>query len=194
VTATKEVKKEQSALEDYGVIYLSGEINEQVSEQVCRSIIEINMTKSVDCIQMIINSQGGSVSDGFAIIDMMTWSRLAVRTTGLGMLASMALLIFMAGQKGHRVITPRVSLLSHRYSWWVRGKHSELIARRKEEDLVHTRIVDHYLRHTKVKTHEELQKTLLCDVDTWLRAEEAVAYGIADIIEGVAMADVPVQS
>jgi ATP-dependent Clp protease, protease subunit len=124
----------------------------------------------------------------------MGWSRLPVRTTGLGMLASMALLIFMAGNKGHRVITPRVSILSHRYSWWVMGKHSELIARRKEEDLTHTRIVDHYLRHSNIKTVDELHKSLLCDVDKWLTAEEAVTFGLADIIEGGPLAAVPVQS
>lgn len=181
-------------LDDYGIIYLSGEIGGHTSESVCQKIIEINITKNVDCIQMIINSPGGSIADGFAIIDMMEWSRLPVRTTGLGILASMALLIFMAGKKEHRVITPRVSILSHRYSWWSAGKHSELIARRKEEDLTHARIMDHYLRHTSVKDEEELQKTLLRDVDTWLTAGEAVKYGIADVIEGDGLTETEVSS
>jgi ATP-dependent Clp protease protease subunit len=180
----KDTKKSDRSLEDYGVIYLSGSIDQGTSESVCKQIIEINLGRTVDCIQMIINSPGGSVSDGFAVIDMMAWSRLPVRTTGLGMLASMALLIFMAGERGHRVITPRVSILSHRYSWWVMGKHSELIAHRKEEDLVHARIVDHYLRHTSVSSADELHETLLADTDTWCSAEDAVRYGIADVVEG----------
>jgi ATP-dependent Clp protease protease subunit len=96
----------------------------------------------------------------------------------------MGLLVFMAGAKGHRVLTPRVSILSHRYSWWCFGSHSELIARRKEEDLAHRRIVDHYLHHTKIASVEELQRTLLREVDTWLTAEEALRYGVADVIEG----------
>ncbi len=66
------------------------------------------------------------------------------------------------------------------------GNHSELVARRKEEDLVHARIVEHYQRHTGIEDVEELQRTLLRDVDTWLTAEEAVKFGIADIVEAPA--------
>ena len=173
---------ERSTLDDHGIIYVSGAIDEAKSEDICKRIIEANM-QSLDCIQLIINSPGGSVHAGFAIIDVMQWSRLPVRTTGLGIIASMGLLIFMAGQKGHRVLTPRVSVLSHRYSWWNFGNHSELIARRKEEDLTHRRILDHYAAHTGLKTDEDLQKVLLRDTDTWLSAEEAVAHGIADVID-----------
>ena len=190
---TKEAEQTKGGLEEHGVIYLSGGIDDGVSETVCKQIIEINLTKTVDCIQMIINSPGGAVSDGFAIIDMMEWSRLPIRTTGLGMIASMGLLVFMAGDKGQRVITPRVSVLSHRYSWWSIGNHSELIAKRKEEDLTHARIVDHYLRHTSLDTVDELHKSLLRDVDTWLTAEDVLKYGIADIVEGQAISPVEVQ-
>ena len=180
----KKDDRSNRGLEDYGVIYVSGSIEGGTSETVCKQIIEINLSKSVSCIQLIINSPGGSVSDGFAIIDMMEWSRLPVRTTGLGMLASMALLIFMAGAKGQRVITPRVSILSHRFSWWSFGNHSELIAKRKEEDLTHQRILDHYIRHTSLNSAEEVQAHLLRDVDSWLTAEEALRFGVADVVEG----------
>jgi len=190
----KKDDRSSRGLEDHGVIYVSGSIDQGTSESVCKQIIEINLTGQVSCIQLIINSPGGSVSDGFAIIDMMGWSRLPVRTTGLGMLASMALLIFMAGAKGQRVITPRVSILSHRYSWWSFGNHSELIAKRKEEDLTHQRILDHYIRHTGLQTAEEVQAHLLRDVDTWLTAEEAVRFGVADVVEGGALAPAEVVS
>ena len=175
-------EKKDRGLDEYGILYVSGEIGGGTSETVCRKIIEMNL-RSLDCIQLIMNSPGGSVHDGFAILDVMEWSRLPVRTTGLGMLASMALLIFMAGAKGHRVITPRVSILSHRFSWWTFGNHSELVARRKEEDLTHARILEHYRTHTRLKTDEEIHKHLLRDVDTWLSASEAVELGIADVIE-----------
>ena len=174
--------KKSRGLDEYGIVYVSGEIDGGKSEHVCRKIIELNM-RPLDCIQLILNSPGGSVHDGFAILDVMEWSRLPIRTTGLGMLASMALLIFMAGSKGQRVLTPRVSLLSHRYAWWNFGKHSELIARRKEEDLTHARILDHYRRHTRIKSDAELQSFLLRETDTWLTAQEALDLGIADTIE-----------
>lgn len=177
-----EDSKTKDSLDELGIIYVGGEITPERSEQICRKIIELN-GRAHDCIQIILNSPGGSVHAGFAVIDVMEWSRLPVRTTALGMIASMSLLIFMAGQKGHRVVTPRVSILSHRFAWWNFGKHSELIARRKEEDLTHKRILDHYLAHTALKTTEQVHNTLLGDTDLWLTAEESVRHGIADLIE-----------
>jgi ATP-dependent Clp protease protease subunit len=173
----------EAALKERGIIYVSGTIDAAMAERVCTEIIEMNVQRSVDAIQFIVNSPGGSVSDGFAIIDMMEWSQLPIRMTGLGIIGSMGLLLFMAGAQGHRVITPRVSILSHRFLGWSIGNHSELIAKRKEEDHVHQRIVDHYLRHTTVGTAERLHQTLLREVDTWLTPEEAVSYGIADVIQ-----------
>jgi ATP-dependent Clp protease protease subunit len=181
---SRESAKEKG-LKDYGVIYLSGEIDNRASESVCKEIIEFNISGKVDHIQMIVNSPGGSCPDGFAIIDIMEWSRLPLYTTGIGMIASMGLLVFMAGFGGRRIITPRTSILSHRYSAMTRGNHSQLIASRKEQDLEHARIVDHYLRYSKIGSKEDLEKYLLRDVDTWLTPEEAVQFGLADCVEPI---------
>ena len=179
----KDTKNNEKGLKDYGIIYLSGAIENGVSENVCKEIIEFNITEKVDHIQLIINSPGGSCPAGFAIIDIIEWSRLPIYTTGIGMIASMGLLIFMTGQKGKRVITPRTSILSHRYSAMTWGNHSQLLAGRKEQDLEHQRIIDHYLHYSGIETKEKLEKNLLRDVDTWLTPEEAVQYGVADIVE-----------
>ena len=180
---SEEKSSEKNGLKDYGIIYISGSIDAGTSESVCREIIEINVAGEADSIQMIINSPGGSCYAGFAVIDMMEWSRVPVYTTGIGMVASMALLVFMTGRKGRRVITPRTSLLSHRYSAMAAGNHSQLIAGRKEEDILHSRIAEHYLQYSAVRSQEDLERFLLRDVDTWLSTEEAVQYGVADIIE-----------
>jgi len=179
------IKEEQKDhdLKDNGIIYISGLINEGTSESVCKEIIEYNIKGEVDHIQMIINSPGGSCPAGFAIIDMMEWSRIPVFTTGIGMIASMGLLIFMCGAKKRRIITERTSILSHRFSWISAGNHSQLLANRKEENLEHRRIVDHYLRYTSLKSQEELEAKLLREVDTWLAPEEAIDFGIADAVE-----------
>ena len=152
---------------------------------ICKNIIEMNISGEHSQIQMIINSSGGSVSSGFAIIDIMKWSRIPIYTTGLGMIASMGLLIFMTGEKGHRVVTPRTSILSHRFWSMGIGNHSQLLALRKEQDLMHKRILDHYIEHTNLKSVKELETTLLKDVDTWLNPEEALNMGIADTVEGM---------
>ena len=174
---------EKKGLDDYGIIFISGEIDQERAQSVCEKIIEINVAHNCDFIQLIINSHGGLCSAGFAIIDMMDWSRFPVYTTGVGIISSMALAVFMAGEKGHRVLTPRTSILSHRFSAFSYGNHSELLAKRKEEDLMHRRLLDHYIQHTKLKTDEEVVKKLLGDVDTWLTPQEAVELGIADVIQ-----------
>jgi len=178
-------KQRGKTLSDYGIIFVSGSIDEATSRDVCREIIEFNLRQNVDHIQMIINSAGGAMNAGFAIIDMMEWSALPIYTIGIGIIASMGLMIFMCGARGRRVITPRTSILSHRFSWVNLGHHSQLVAARKEEDLAHDRIVAHYQRYTSLKGRRELEETLLRDVDTWLTPKEALKYGIADIIEPV---------
>lgn len=179
----KEEQKEKHSLEDLGVIFISGVIETGLAESVCKSIIEMNLSGKLPHIQLMINSPGGDCAAGFSIIDMMQWSRLPVYTTGLGMVASMGLLLLMAGEKQHRIVTPRTSILSHRF-WSVNcGNHSQLIARRKEEDLLHQRILNHYLEHTNAKTIQELESTLLREVDTWLSAEDAIRYGLVDAID-----------
>ena len=179
----KDHANETKSLKDYGIIYVSGLLDDGSSQNVCQEIIEMNVTGEVDHIQMIINSSGGSCTAGFAIIDMMEWSRIPVYTTGIGMIASMGLLVFMAGEKGRRVVTPRTSILSHRYSSMTMGNHSQLIAGRKEEDLMHERIIQHYLSYSGIRERDILESSLLRDVDTWLTPEEAIGYGLVDIVE-----------
>jgi len=183
MTKKEEVQSKNDGLKDYGIIYLSGILDDSASEDVCKEIIEYNVTGKVDHIQLIINCPGGQTSAGFAIIDIMEWSKLPVYTTGIGMIASMGLLLFMTGKKGRRVITPRTSILSHRYSAMTIGNHSQLLAGRKEQDLAHDRIVEHYMNYSNINSKKGLEEYLLRDVDTWLSADEAVKYGIADIIE-----------
>lgn len=173
---------ERNGLDEYGVIFLYGPIDGGTARSVCEDILRINAEGEAEFIQLIINSNGGETSAGFAILDMMDWSQLPVYTTGVGMVASMGLVLFMAGERGHRVLTPRTSVLSHRYSAFSFGNHAELVARRKEEDFLHTRLIDHYVRFTNLRDGEEVTARLLRDVDTWLTPEEAVALGIADAI------------
>lgn len=178
-----EEKERRERDEQKGLMFITGGIGEGTAESVCKEIIKLNMENEVPWIQLMINSYGGYCHAGFAIIDMMEWSRIPVYTTGIGVIGSMGVLIFMAGEKEHRILTPRTSILSHRYSAIEVGNHSQLVATRKEHDLMHQRIINHYMQHTKLKTEEELNEKLLRDVDTWLTPEEAVTLGLADAVQ-----------
>lgn len=180
---TEKETTDNKSLNDHGIIFLSGGIDQSTAQVVCKEIIEYNLAKKVNRIQMIVNSPGGSCAEGFAIIDLMNWSRIPIYTIGVGMVASMGLLILMAGQKGRRVVTPNTSLLSHRFSTLSCGSHSQLVANRKIEDQLHERIVQHYLSHSSIKSKAELEKSILGDVDYWMNPEEALGFGVIDIIE-----------
>jgi len=133
-------------------------------------------------LTLIINSPGGSVTAAFALIDIMKGSTIPVHTVGLGMIASCGILTFMAGTKGHRVITPNTSILSHQYSWGSYGKEHELFARVREFELSTERMLEHYKKCTGLD-EAAIRKYLLPAKDVWLNAEEAVKYGIADEIK-----------
>jgi len=181
--ATKEKERQEKGLDDYGIIYLSGMIGEIKAEEICKQLIEFNIKGSINQVQMVINSPGGTCTAGFSIIDIMEWSSIPIYTTGIGIIASMGLLIFMTGEKGHRVVTPRTSILSHRFSATNFGNHSQLIAGRREEDMLHERILNHYMTYSGIKDRTELETHLLRDVDTWLTTGEAVRMGIVDVVE-----------
>jgi ATP-dependent Clp protease protease subunit len=179
---TEEEKK--STLEDRGIVFLTGAISPETVQPVIEKIIGATLKQDLEFIQLMVSSPGGSVDAGFALIDMMRWSRLPVYTTGYGLVASMGLAVLMAGEKGHRVVTPRCSLMSHRF--WTGGteNYSGLVARRKIEDLTHQRIVAHYLECGSLKAKEEVESQLLRDVDTWMDASEAKTFGLIDAVHG----------
>lgn len=148
-------------------------------------ILERNLAKNrPDAIRLVINSQGGELQSGFALIDVMEASRVPIWTYGLGSLCSAALTIFITGTKGKRFITRNTSILSHQFSWANYGKEHELIASVKEIDLTQKRLMDHYKKHTKM-TETNIRKYLLPPEDVWLSSVEAVKYGLADkVING----------
>jgi len=185
-----EGKETDKILREHGVITMFGEIDEVMADRVCQDIIGFNLAGGVNQIHLVINSPGGLCPAGFAIINMIEWSRIPVHTSGIGMIGSMALLVFMAGARGRRVITDKTSILSHRFSSMTTGNHSQLLASRKEQDLEHERIVEHYLAYSDVKSRTDLEEYLLRDVDTWLSPGEAIRFGLADIIDPVQIVDI----
>jgi len=128
---------------------------------------------------LMICSDGGNISDAFALIDVMKSSRIPIKTVGLGSVASAGLMIFLAGHTGRRVLTPNTSILSHQFSWGSSGKAHELFATVKEFELTQTRMVDHYRNCTGLDD-VTIREVLLPPQDVYLSAEEALKYNICD--------------
>jgi len=168
------------SLEDEGVLMLFGPVAGSSVEPLIRRILEHNLRRDRPHLRLYINSPGGSVDQGFALLDIMAWSRIPIYTTGMGQIASMALMVLMAGARGHRTLLPRTSVLSHRFSTTVAGTHADLLASRVHEDHVYSRILDHYARCTGIVDRLRLESELLRPTDRWLTAPEAVTLGLAD--------------
>ena len=167
---------------DHGIFILSDEITHVNTTDAIEFILECNLLAKKDRFQnitLIINSPGGDLTAAFALIDIMQGSRIPVHTLGLGQISSAGLLIFMAGKKGFRTLTPNTSILSHQYAWGSYGKEHELVAVIKEFTLTGKRMLNHYIKCTGM-TEKKVKEVLMPSSDVYLDATEAVKYNIAD--------------
>ena len=176
-------KDPSKLLQDNGMYVFMGEVAEDTIKPIIEWILVENhvVKKKKKELLLMICSDGGSMENAFALIDVMKSSGIPVKTVGLGSIASSGLLIFLAGTKGRRVLTPNTSILSHQYSWGSDGKHHELWAVTKEFGLAHDRMLQHYKECTGLD-EETIKIKLLPANDVYLSADEALALGICDYI------------
>ena len=135
-----------------------------------------------DLLNLIVCSPGGDLNAAFAMIDTMRGSAVPIRTIGLGQIASAGLMIFIAGKKGKRILTPNTSILSHQYSWGAFGKEHELFATVKEFDLTTKKMIQHYKKCTGL-TDAKIREVLLPPQDIWLSPLEAKKLGLCDEVK-----------
>ena len=142
-------------------------------------------------ITLFVNSPGGSVTAGLAIYDTMQFIKPDVATYVMGQAASMGSFLAQSGAKGKRFVLPESRTMIHRVSSGTRGTSGSVHvqdlqfedAKRSFEESVriNKRLTELYVRHnTAGKTYEELFETM--KFDTFLSADEAVAYGLADSV------------
>ena len=168
---------------DSGNFILMAGIDDASCEAAMRFIAYHNMKESpLERLTLIINSPGGSVSAAFALIDMMKTSNIPVDTLATGMIASCGVLLTMSGAK--RTVSETCQVMSHQYAWGKSGKHADLVANRKAEDMMHEQLVKHYMKCTK-KSRAFILKNLMPHEDVWLSAEEAKKMGIVDKVREI---------
>jgi ATP-dependent Clp protease protease subunit len=148
-------------------------------------IFEANFTdERPEMLNLIITSPGGDLNAAFALIDVMRGSAIPIRTIGLGQIASAGLMIFIAGEKGQRLLTPNTSILSHQYSWGAFGKEHELFATVKEFDLTTKKMIEHYKKCTGLP-EKKIREVLLPPQDMWLAPSEAKKLGLCDHVKDI---------
>lgn len=162
---------------------LMEDISLATSKTVVEWIFEANFAEErPELLNLIICSPGGDLNAAFDVIDTMRGSAIPVRTIGLGQIASAGLMIFIAGEKGQRILTPNTSILSHQYTWGAFGKEHELFATVKEFDLTTKKMISHYKKCTGL-TEAKIREILLPPQDIWLSPLEAKKLGICDEVK-----------
>lgn len=174
-------------LKENNIYLFMDDFNSESVAPVIEFILEKNLLPAATrpkYLTLIINSPGGEMSAAFALIDIMNGSSIPIHTLGIGQISSCGILTFMSGARGHRLLTPNTSVLSHQWSWGTYGKSHELLAITREFELTDERMLALYKKCTGLD-EKTIKKVLLPAHDVWLTAQDAVKYGIADKIKKV---------
>lgn len=170
------------SLTSMGVYMLFDEINDTSAKAACEFLLKSNLLfPSENVITLFINSPGGSVTDGWAIIDVMETSHVGIQTVGIGEIASMGATIFVAGDKGRRVLSKNAAVMTHQFAAYLYGKAHEMVAARKFHDKLENQFIQHFVKNTKM-TAKQVRDILLRESDTWLEPKECLKYGMCDIV------------
>ncbi len=161
------------------IIFLGGEIDDNVANLVIAQLLFLDHEDSKKDIHLYINSPGGSVTAGLAIIDTMNFIKSNVSTICVGIAASMGAMILSSGEKGKRFALPNSDIMIHQVVGGVEGQASdiEITAKKiiKKKDLLNK-----ILSQNTGKPVDQVAKDT--DRDYWMTSDEAKKYGIIDDI------------
>ncbi|HEX7724220.1 MAG TPA: ATP-dependent Clp endopeptidase proteolytic subunit ClpP [Candidatus Paceibacterota bacterium] len=159
------------------IVFLGGAIDDQVANLVIAQLLFLQSEDPKKEIQLYINSPGGSISAGLAIVDTMQHIKNPISTVCVGLAASMAAVILSCGDKGKRVALPNSEVLIHQPLGGAEGQAAdiEISARR----IIKMReVLNKMLAKNTGQTLAKIEKDV--DRDYFMDADEAKKYGIID--------------
>ena len=159
------------------IVFVSGEIEDEMANAIVAQLLFLQAEDSKKEISMYINSPGGSVTAGLAILDTMRMVKCPVATYCVGQAASMGAILLSAGEKGKRHALPNARIMIHQPWGGAQGKASDIEITAKEI-LRLKEILNGILAEASGKTVEEVTKDT--DRDHFMSAEEAKMWGIVD--------------
>ncbi len=160
------------------VVHLVGPVTDEVAASITAQLLQLEAEGDED-IYLYINSPGGSVNAGLAIYDTMQYISPDVVTVCIGHAASMGAVILSGGAKGKRCILPHSEVMIHQPSGGMEGQASEILI--AAEHIKETKqVLNEILADNCQKDIKEIEKDT--DRDHWLKAQEAIEYGIVDRI------------
>ncbi|QYJ03453.1 ATP-dependent Clp protease proteolytic subunit [Nocardioides panacisoli] len=166
-----------SRLLEERIVYLGTEIDDGVANALIAQILHLEAESPDVPINLYLNSPGGSVTATFALYDTMQFCRVPVATTCVGQAFSSTALLLAAGEPGQRSVLPHARVLLHQPSGQGRGAIPDLILAADEILRVREEMEQALSTHTGQDVATLRRDT---DRDRIFRAEEAIAYGLAD--------------
>ena len=159
------------------IIFLGEAVNETTANLVIAQLLFLASEDPRADINLYINSPGGSVYDGLAILDTMNLVKPDVATFGIGLQASMGAILLAAGAKGKRHMLPHARTMIHQPSSGTKGKVTDMEIDLKESLAVKDEVVKIMAAatgQTVKKIRDDMER------DFWMTAEDARKYGLID--------------
>ena len=161
------------------IIFLGGPIDDHVANLVIAQLLYLDHSDSKKDIHLYINSPGGSVTAGLAIVDTMNFVKADVSTICVGIAASMGALLLSAGTKGKRFSLPNSEVMIHQVMGGAEGQASDIAINAKH--ILRTKdTLNKILAKNTGQTVTQVEKD--SDRDYYMTADEAKKYGIIDEI------------
>lgn len=184
-TVVEETNRGERAYDIYSrllserIVFLGEQVDSHTANLVVAQLLYLANEDPKRDIKLYINSPGGSVYDGLAIIDTMNYIQPDVQTIGIGLQASMGAMLLSCGAKGKRFVLPNARVMIHQPSSGTEGKITDQEIALKEGIFLKKKLAEIFAKNTG-KDLKQVEKDM--DRDNWMSAEEALAYGIVDEI------------
>ena len=161
------------------IIFLGTPIDDTVSNLIMAQLLHLESEDPEKDIYIYINSPGGSITSQFAIFDTMRYIKPDVATVCMGLAASAGAVILAAGNKGKRYCLPNSRVMLHQPAGGIEGTSSDIQIQAKLIDEMH-KDLNGYLADFTGQDIEKINQDT--DRDYWMKAKEALDYGIVDEI------------
>jgi len=163
------------------IVFLNSPVDDNSAGLVIAQLLHLESADSEKDIHFYINSPGGVITSGMGIYDVMQFVKPDVCTYVIGQACSMGSFLAQAGTPGKRYMLPYARHMIHQPSGGAGGKQSDIEIQYKEITKMKTMLTNLYVKHnTAGKTYEDFERDM--DRDTFMSAEEALAYGLIDKI------------
>lgn len=163
------------------IVMLNGEVNFQTASLVCAQLLFLEAEDPCEPIKLYINSPGGSVVDGMAILDTMNNISSPVHTISMGMAASMGAFLLSQGEPGHRYALPNSEIMIHQPLGGFKGQATDIEIHANRMMKMKEKLTKKLAESTNGKVDYETMLTL-CERDNFLEPEEALELGLIDTI------------